>query len=205
MGLWEKHVLPRMVDKMCGTKDMLPWRERAFAGLSGTVLEIGFGSGLNLAAYPPEVTRVLAVEPSELGRRLAADRIAKSGIDVDVVGLQGENIPLDDAVADGAASAFTLCTIPGVEQALAEVRRVLKPGAPFHLVEHGLAPQPNVQKWQHRIDPIEKKVAGGCHLTRDPVALLRAAGFTVEREEHDWMKAPKPWGYLTIATARAAS
>jgi len=133
-----------------------------------------------------------------------AVHVVSEALDVEFVGLKGEQIPLDDAVADGAASAFTLCTIPGVEQALAEVRRVLKPGAPFHLVEHGLAPQPNVQKWQHRIDPIEKKVAGGCHLTRDPIALLRAAGFTVEREEHDWMKAPKPWGYLTIATARAA-
>jgi ubiquinone/menaquinone biosynthesis C-methylase UbiE len=204
MGVWEKHLLPRVIDKMCGAKDMLPHRQRALAGLRGTVLEIGFGSGLNLAAYPPEVTKVLAVEPSELARRLAQPRIEQSAIDVEFVGLDGATIPLDDDVADGAVSAFTLCTIPGVERALAEVRRVLKPGAPFHIVEHGLAPDAGVQKWQHRIEPVNKKIAGGCHLSRDPIALLRAAGFAVEGEDHEWMKAPKPWGYLTFATARAA-
>jgi ubiquinone/menaquinone biosynthesis C-methylase UbiE len=204
MGIWEKHVLPRMIDKMCGAKDMLPHRQRALAGMSGTVLEIGFGSGLNLAAYPPEVKKVLAVEPSELARRLAQPRIEQSGIEVEFVGLDGAKIPLEDDVADAAVSAFTLCTIPGVEAALAEVQRVLKPGGPFHIVEHGLAPEPGIQKWQHRIEPINKKIAGGCHLSRNPIALLRAAGFTVEAEDHEWMKAPKPWGYLTFATARAA-
>jgi ubiquinone/menaquinone biosynthesis C-methylase UbiE len=203
MGIWEQHVLPRVIDKACGAKDMQPHRQRAFEGLRGTVLEIGFGSGHNLAAYPPEVTRVLAVEPSELARQLARPRIERSPIEVEFVGLEGESIPLEDGVVDGAASAFTLCTIPDVARALAEVRRVLKPGAPFHVVEHGLAPNEGTQKWQHRIEPINKRVAGGCHLTRDAASLLRAAGFTVEREEHDWMKAPKPWAYLTFAAARA--
>jgi ubiquinone/menaquinone biosynthesis C-methylase UbiE len=204
MGLWEQHVVPRMIDKMCGMKDLLPYRQRAFEGMSGTVLEIGFGSGTNLAAYPPEVKHVLAVEPSELGRRLAHERIARSGIDVEFVGLEGESIPVDDASVDGVACAFTMCTIPGVEQALSEVRRVLKPGATFQCVEHGLAPQPGIQKWQHRVEPINKKIAGGCHLTRDTAVLIRNAGFALEREEHEWMRAPKPWGYLTIATARVA-
>ena len=204
MSWWEQHVVPRMVDKMCGAKNLRPYRQRALAGLSGTVLEIGFGSGTNLAAYPPEVKRVLAVEPSELGRRLARERIARSGIDVEFVGLEGESIPVDDASVDGVASTFTMCTIPGIDQALAEVRRVLKPGAPLQCVEHGLAPDPNIQKWQHRIEPVNKKIAGGCHLTRDTAGLLRAAGFTLDREEHEWMRGPKPWAYLTIATARAA-
>ena len=204
MSWWEQQVVPRMVDKMCGAKPLVPYRQRALAGLSGTVLELGFGSGTNLASYPPEVKRILAVEPSELGRRLAHDRIARSGIDVEFVGLEGESIPVDDASVDGVACTFTMCTIPGVDQALSEVRRVLKPGAPFQCVEHGLAPQPGIQKWQHRVEPINKKVAGGCHLTRDTAALIRGAGFTLEREEHEWMRGPKPWAYLTIATARAA-
>ena len=204
MGIWEKHLLPRVIDKACGAKDMLPHRQRAFAGMHGTVVELGFGSGLNLAAYPPEVTRVLAVEPSEVARDLARPRIERSSIEVEFVGLEGESIPVEDGVADGVASSFTLCTIPGVQQALAEVRRVLKAGARFQCVEHGLAPTEGLQKWQHRIEPINKKVAGGCHLTRDTATLLRAAGFTVEREEHEWMKGPKPWAYITFATARAA-
>lgn len=185
-------------------KDILPFRQRALDGLSGTVLELGFGSGTNLPAYPPEVKRILAVEPSELGRRLARDRIARSGIDVEFIGLDGASLPVDDASVDAVASAFTLCTIPDVEQALAEVRRVLKPGAPFQLVEHGLHPDPDVQKWQYRLAPIQRRVGGGCHLTRNPIALLQASGFAVEREEHDRIRGPKPFGYLTIATARAA-
>ena len=203
MGWWEQRVVPHLVNTMCGMKAVLPFRQRGLAGLSGTVLEIGFGSGLNLAAYPPEVTKVLAVEPSELARRMARERIARSGIEVEFIGLEGESIPLDDASVDAAASTFTLCTIPGVEQALAEVHRVLTPGGSFHFVEHGLHPEPNVQKWQHRIEPIQKRVAGGCHLTRDSASLVRAAGFTIEREEHDGMGGPKPFGYLTIATATA--
>jgi ubiquinone/menaquinone biosynthesis C-methylase UbiE len=204
MGLWETHVVPRAIDKMCGTAELLPYRQRAFEGLRGTVLEIGFGSGTNLSAYPPAVRRVLAVEPSETARRLARERIARSGIDVEFIGLDGAAIPVEDRSVDGVASAFTLCTIPTVEQALAEVRRVLRPHGSFHCVEHGLAPQPGVQRWQRHIDPVNRRIAGGCHLTRDVVALLRDSGFAVDREEHEWMRAPKPWGYLTIATARSA-
>ena len=132
MGLYREHVLPRLVDRACGTRELRRWREQVTAGLSGTVVEVGFGSGLNMPAYPGEVTMVYAVEPAATARRLAGRRIADAGIPVEHVSLHGESIPLDDATCDGALSTFTLCTIPEVERALAEIRRVVKPGGRFH-------------------------------------------------------------------------
>ena len=119
-------------------------RDRAAAGLSGVVVELGFGSGLNVASYPPEVTLVQAVEPSEVGRRLSETRVAEGRVPVAFAGLRGESLELPDDSCDGALCTFTLCTIPGVEQALDELRRVLRPGGRFHFLEHGLAPDAGV-------------------------------------------------------------
>lgn len=171
------------------------------AGLSGTVVEIGFGSGLNMAAYPPEVHLVYAVEPASTARRLAERRIAASPVSVEHVARRGESLPLDDDSCDGALSTFTLCTIPGVEQALAELRRVLRPGGRFHFLEHGLSPDPSVATWQRRFEPLQKRLADGCHLTRDPSELVGAAGFEVERVESRYAKGPKPWTWLTEGAA----
>ncbi len=171
------------------------------AGLFGTVVEIGFGSGLNMPAYPAEVTVVYAVEPAATARRLAEQRIADSAIHVEHIGLRGESIPLDDASCDGALSTFTLCTIPHVEQALAEVWRVLRPGGRFHFLEHGLSPDMKVARWQHRLEPFQKRLADGCHLTRQPADLVRDAGFTIERVESRYADGPKPWTWLTEGTA----
>jgi ubiquinone/menaquinone biosynthesis C-methylase UbiE len=173
------------------------WRRRVTDGLSGTVVEIGFGSGLNVPAYPTEVTKVYAVEPAALGRKLAAPRIANSHVEVEHVGLRGESLPLDDDSCDGALSTFTLCTIPDVERALDEVRRVLKPGGRFHYLEHGAAPDESVARWQRRLEPTQKFFADGCHLTRDPTALVRAAGFDVVRSESRYAEGPKPWVFFT--------
>ena len=140
-------------------------------------MEIGFGSGLNMPAYPPEVHLVYAVEPALTARRLAEERIAESHVRVEHVALRGESIPLEDNSCDGALSTFTLCTIPDVGAALAEVRRVLRPGGRFHFLEHGLSPDPSVANWQRRLDPLQKRLADGCHLTRDTPTPLRAAGF----------------------------
>ena len=164
-------------------------------------MEIGFGSGLNMPAYPPEVERVHAVEPAAMARRIAEKRIAASPIPVDHVALRGESIPLDDESCDGALSTFTLCTIPDVEAALAEVRRVLRPGGRFHFLEHGLSPDPSVATWQRRLEPIQKRVADGCHLTRDPTELVRAAGFEIERSESRYATGPKPWTWMTEGAA----
>jgi ubiquinone/menaquinone biosynthesis C-methylase UbiE len=203
MGIYREQVLPRLVEVACGGAQMERWRARAAEGLSGTILEIGFGSGLNVPVYPAEVTEVLAVEPALVARDRAAGRIAESHARVRHVGLDGQSLPLDDDSCDGALSTFTLCTIPDVEIALAEVARVLKPGAPFHVLEHGLAPDANVARWQHRIDPVQQRLADGCHLTRDPVALLEGAGFTVVDHHSRYAKGPKPWTWMTTAKALA--
>ncbi len=201
MGFYREHILPRLVDRACGTGELRRWREQVTAGLAGTVVEIGFGSGLNLPAYPPEVEVVYAVEPALVARRLAEDRIAASHVRVEHVALRGESLPLDDDSCDGALSTFTLCTIPGVEEALAEVRRVLRPGGRFHFLEHGLSPEPSVATWQRRLEPAQKRLADGCHLTRDAAALVRAAGFEVEHVESRYARGPKPWTWLTAGAA----
>lgn len=115
--------------------------------------------------------------------------------------LRGEAIPLDDASCDGALSTFTLCTIPGVEEALAEVRRVLRPGGRFHFLEHGLSPDPPVATWQRRLEPIQKRVADGCHLTRDAAELVRAAGFELVEVQSRYARGPKPWSWFTVGIA----
>lgn len=201
MGWYREQVLPRMVELTCGGAQMQRWRARATEGLHGRIVEIGFGSGLNVPVYPAEVTEVLAVEPAQLARDRAAGRIAASHARIIHVGLDGQLLPIDDDSCDGALSTFTLCTIPDVDAALAELRRVLKPGGTLHLLEHGLSPDPTIARWQHRIDPIEKKVADGCHLTRDPIALVEAAGFQVLRHDARYAKGPKPWTWMTNAVA----
>ncbi|CAN5661382.1 class I SAM-dependent methyltransferase [soil metagenome] len=194
-------MLPRLVDRACGTAELRRWRENVAAGLFGTVVEIGFGSGLNMPAYPAEVTLVYAVEPAAMARRLAEQRIADSAIRVEHIALRGESIPLADASCDGALSTFTLCTITYVEQALAEIRRVLRPGGRFHFLEHGLSPDKKVARWQRRLEPMQKRVADGCHLTREPADLVRAAGFTIERVESRYAAGPRPWTWLTEGVA----
>lgn len=201
MGLYREHLLPRLVDWSLDNAEFQRWREQLTAGLSGTVVEIGFGSGLNMAAYPAEVELVYAIEPAMTARHLAEERIAESHVHVEHIGLEGESIPLDDDTCDGALSTFTLCTIPDVEAALAEVRRVLRPSGRFHFLEHGLSPDPSVATWQRRIEPVQKRVADGCHLTRDAAELVRAAGFEIERVETRYAKGPKPWSWMTEGVA----
>jgi SAM-dependent methyltransferase len=179
-------------------------REQVCAGLTGRVLEIGFGSGLNLGTYPAAVTSVDAVEPSDLAWRLSEDRRAASAVPVERVGLDGQRLAAPDASYDAAVSTFTLCTIPDVEAALRELHRVLRPGGAVHALEHGLAPDPRVARWQHRLDGLQGRFAAGCHLVRDAPALLAAAGFEVRRLEQDYLPGPgpsKPWGYVSLVTA----
>lgn len=197
--------MPRLTDKVCGTREVRRHRLDAVAGLRGTVLEIGFGSGLNVPLYPPEVERVLAVDPSEVGLSLAAPRIAASPVPVEVIGLDGQDIPLPDESVDAALSTFTLCTVPDASRALREVRRVLRPGAWFHFLEHGLSPDPDVQRWQHRCNGFQQRLAAGCHLDRPIDRLVHDAGLEImdlRRDDLDGPRFMRPWSHLYMGVAR---
>ena len=202
MGFYGDQVVPRLVNFACGVKTSHPLRQRVCAGLSGEVVEIGFGSGLNVPFYPPAVTRVEAVEPADVGWKLAGKRLAAATIPVHRSGLDGASLPFTDDRFDAAVSTWTLCTIPDVGAALWELRRVLKPGATLHFLEHGLAPDERVRRWQRRLEPIQKRVAGGCHLTRPIVTLLTSAGFIIDELDVFYEKgAPKSIGAFTLGTA----
>jgi SAM-dependent methyltransferase len=179
MGLYRDRILPRVIDAAGGGKAIEPLRRRVCADLKGDVVEIGFGSGLNVPFYPEDVSRVAAVEPSDLAWKLAGPRLRATTADVQRSGLDGQALALPDHSVDAALSTWTLCTIPDAAAALREVRRVLKPGGTLHFVEHGLAPDEPVRRWQRRMEPIQKRVFGGCHLTRPVVDLLTTAGFTI--------------------------
>jgi ubiquinone/menaquinone biosynthesis C-methylase UbiE len=178
MGFYTERVLPRCIDFACGMKQSRPLRQRTCEGLHGEIVEIGFGSGHNVPFYPATVTGVAAVEPADAGWKLARDRVAASRIPIHRSGLDGQSLPFADDAFDGALSTWTLCTIPDVEAALSEVRRVIKPGGALHFVEHGLAPDEDVRRWQRRLEPMQKRFVGGCHLTRQIVGILENAGFT---------------------------
>jgi ubiquinone/menaquinone biosynthesis C-methylase UbiE len=180
MGLYGDQILPRLINVACGLKSVEPQRQRVCEGLEGEVVEIGFGSGLNVPFYPKAVKRVAAVEPADVGWKLAADRVRASSVPVDRSGLDGESLPFPDDSFESALSTWTMCTIPNLPTALAELRRVLKPGGTLHFIEHGLAPDEPVRRWQHRLEPVQKRVFGGCHLTRPIVEIVKSAGFDVK-------------------------
>jgi ubiquinone/menaquinone biosynthesis C-methylase UbiE len=196
MGFYVDQLLPRLQDKLMARKSMREVRARVCEGLEGSVLEVGFGTGLNAPYYPPKLTKIVAIEPSRVCMRIAERRIARSAVPVDYGGLTGEALDLPSGEFDAVLSTWTLCTIPNLQAALAEMRRVLKPGGSFHFVEHGYAPDPKVARWQERIEPLWKPLAGGCHLTRHISDEIGKAGFGIEKVETYYFKGePKSMGY----------
>jgi ubiquinone/menaquinone biosynthesis C-methylase UbiE len=204
MGWYREHMLPRIVNVACDRKVARRQRQRVCEGLGGEVVEIGFGSGLNIPFYPPEVKRVAAVEPADAGWKLAEERIGATTIPIERSGLDGQALPFPDDSFDAALSTWTMCTIPDLQAALRELRRVLKPGGELHFVEHGLAPDEDVQRWQHRLDPLQQRVFGGCHLDRPIVDLVKGAGFEIKQLDTYYERpSPKILGASSLGVAHS--
>ncbi|MCA9555373.1 MAG: class I SAM-dependent methyltransferase [Myxococcales bacterium] len=204
MGFWSEAVLPRLVDWGMNSEGLGRHRARALVDVRGRVLEVGFGSGLNLPHYPEGVEAVVGVEPSVLAHRLAARRIEAAPFPVELIPLEGEKIPCADHAFDVAVSTFSLCTIPGVQDALQQIRRVLKPGGRFVFLEHGRAPDAAVARWQDRWNPTWSCMFGGCQTNREIDRLVAEAGFEVERLDRYYIKGPKFVGHFYRGTARSA-
>ena len=198
MRFYEERILPHLVDKTCATGQVRHLRSQIVPLARGRVLEVGMGSGLNLEFYNREqVELVYGLEPSEGMRRKALPNISRSPVAVEWLSLPGEQIPLPDESIDTVLLTFTLCTIPDWRKALEQMKRVLKPGGDLLFLEHGEAPHEGTRKWQHRITPAWKKVAGGCHLNRHIADLITHAGFEIQELENLYMpNAPKIAGYL---------
>ncbi|MFA5119541.1 class I SAM-dependent methyltransferase [Zavarzinia sp.] len=206
MGLYERHVVPRLINFACGTKPIRYQRKKVVPQASGVVLEIGIGTGLNLPFYDPaKVTRVIGLDPSEESWKIAGRRAKSVSFPVDFIGLPGERIPLDDASVDTVVMTYSLCTIPDPVAALDGIRRVLKPGGQLLFCEHGEAPDHGVRRWQGRVNPVWKRCFGGCNLHRPIPDLLRAAGFRLDKLESMYLPGtPKIAGFNYWGSATAA-
>jgi len=204
VGFYRNQVLPRVTDIALAGRDFDAIRRRVASGLAGDVLEIGFGSGLNIPHYPPGVRRVLAVDPATAGRKLAARRMAGSPVLIGFAGLDGQAVEVDSATIDCVLITWTMCTIPDARGALSEARRVLRPGGTLHFAEHGRSPDPKVARWQDRLTPVQRRIFGGCHLNRPIDRLVTGAGFEMARLENFYMKGPRAFGYTFegVATKR---
>jgi ubiquinone/menaquinone biosynthesis C-methylase UbiE len=204
MGFYRDRMFPRILNLLMNTKETRRIRAEVCAPLAGDVVEIGFGTGLNLPHIPPSVTRLRAIDPMKRGRELAAKRLAESSLDVEFVGLDGQSLPLEDHSADAVLTTWTLCSIPDPVAAVREVRRVLRPGGTFHFVEHGRAPDEKVRRWQNRFNRVQRRVACGCNLNRDIPAIVTTGGLTIDRLDSFYAKGdPKVVGWTYQGVARA--
>ncbi|MDH1338501.1 class I SAM-dependent methyltransferase [Ectopseudomonas oleovorans] len=197
MGLYDRHILPHLIDFACGMGAVMKARSQLVPQARGRVLEIGIGSGLNLSFYDPQrVEVVVGVDPSAEMQALARERAARCQVPVEMIALELGQIQAADASFDDIVCTFTLCTIPDAVSALREMRRVLKPGGRLLFCEHGLAPDLPVVSWQKRLTPLWKPLAGGCHLDRDIPALIGAGGFHIRELSTGYLKGPRPMTHV---------
>jgi ubiquinone/menaquinone biosynthesis C-methylase UbiE len=202
MGFYSDIILPRLCDLAMRNKQLVPFRERVIGAADGRVLEIGAGSGMNLPFYRPPVREVLALEPAPRLVSMARNASHATGMPVSFLGASAEAIPLDGHSVDTVVTTWTLCSIPQVGAALAEMRRVLRPGGKLLFVEHGQAPDEAVRWWQDRLTPVWRHISGGCHLNRPIRSIIEAAGLHIERIETGYMPGPKPMTFMYEGSAR---
>jgi SAM-dependent methyltransferase len=197
MGFYSRRIFPRICDWAMSDPRMAVLRAETLAGVDGEILEIGFGTGLNLLHYPKHVRRIVAVDPNPGMNRLAQGRVDRSGIAVDHRALGGEQLPFEDSTFDCVVSTWTLCSIREVGRALAEAYRVLKPGGRFVFLEHGLSGDPNVQRWQRWLNPIQRVLAEGCRLDLDVEAVVRGQPFhSVAIDRLEMERTPRTHGTM---------
>jgi ubiquinone/menaquinone biosynthesis C-methylase UbiE len=204
MSFYQRYVLPRLVHLAMRQKQLVPFRRRMIGAAEGRVLEIGIGSGLNLPLYGSPVRAVFGLEPSPELLRMARERSATTSVPIEFLEASAETIPLDDRSVDTVVTTWTLCTVPDTPRALAEMRRVLKPGGGLLFVEHGRAPEPGVARWQDRLDPLWSRLAGGCHLNRKMDDLISGSGFRIDSLEHARLPGPRTHSFLYQGRARPA-
>lgn len=207
-GLWDRYVVPPLISCACSAKPIMKQRAKIVPEAEGVVLEVGCGSGTNFDLYDTaKVKHLHAIEPSEgmilRAKETWAATARETPCDIHLCG--AEDVPLDDNSVDTAVVTFVLCTIPDWQSSLQELRRVLKPGGRVLYSEHGLAPDEGVAKWQRRVEPVWKRLAGGCHLTRDTKQMLEAEGFAIEQHETMYLpNTPKIAGFAAWGSARVA-
>lgn len=207
MGIYERYILPTFINLACGTAVFRDKRAKLVTMARGVVLDVGAGSGHNFPYYDPSrIEKLYALEPSEGMRKLAKKRERQTSFPLEWLDLPGEQIPLPDASVDTVVLTFTLCTIPDWQAALAQIKRVLKPDGKLLFCEHGLAPEPQVQKWQHRLNSGWKKCAGGCHLNRPIADYLREAGFHIQQLDMGYLpEVPRIAGYVSSGIATVSN
>jgi ubiquinone/menaquinone biosynthesis C-methylase UbiE len=196
MGLYDKYVLPHVIRMAMGNRELRPFRERTLAHAAGRVLEIGMGSGANLPLYGVAVRELVGLEPSPELRAMAERAAQQSTRPVSLIGGSAERMPIDSQSVDTVVTTWTLCSIADAPRALSEMRRVLKADGQLLFVEHGLAPEEPVRRWQHRLTPVWKRIGGGCHLNRPIRSLIENAGFAIAQIETGYMKGPRPMTFM---------
>jgi ubiquinone/menaquinone biosynthesis C-methylase UbiE len=202
MGFYSDIVLPKLCDLAMRNKQLVPFRERVIGAAEGRVLEIGVGSGRNLPFYRPPVREVLALEPAPRLVAMARSASRATLMPVRFLEASAEAIPLDEHSVDTIVTTWTLCSIPQAATALADMRRVLRPGGKLLFVEHGLAPDEGVRRWQNRLTPAWRRISGGCHLNRPIGSMIEGVGFRIVRIETGYMPGPKPMTFMYEGSAR---
>jgi ubiquinone/menaquinone biosynthesis C-methylase UbiE len=201
MGFYSDIILPRLCDLAMRNKQLVPYRERVIGAAEGRVLEIGVGSGMNLPFYRPPVREVLALEPAPRLMTMARSASRASSMPVTFLEASAEAIPLDKHSVDTIVTTWTLCSIPQAAAALADMRRVMRPGGKLLFVEHGLAPDQGVRRWQEWLTPAWRCISGGCHLNRPIRSMIEGTGFHIDRIETGYMPGPKPMAFMYEGSA----